>query len=305
MIYTVTLNPAIDREIHINELSFNDVNRVEREKYIAGGKGINVSRILNFFNIENKAIIISGGNRGKRLEKLLKEDKIDYIPIAIEGEIRENISIISGKDKKEIRINEKGPELKSKDLEKLEKIIDMIEENSTVFFSGSSPEGLGNDIYYRLIEKLNKKKIKSILDADTENLRFGIDAKPFIIKPNKEEFERLNKKVYNNQLGLIKDLKEINVDIKILTNAEDNLYIISKNKIYEVETIKTGIRRTLGVGDCFLAVFYIYYDVYNDIIKAIKRAVAASYLYLENRLDKDEIEKLSKKVKVKNLEVKD
>ncbi len=188
MIYTLTLNPAVDREYRVSSLEFDSVSRAIESRLDYGGKGFNVSRLLKGMNVSSTAIGFLGGSTGRLLENGLKSLDIATDFIWIPGETRTNISIVTESHDHYIKINEKGPLVnEAKQQELLDKVASLVKKGDWWVLAGSLPPGVGNDFYSQVVHRINERGARAILDTNGEALRLGCNANPYLVKPNLEE----------------------------------------------------------------------------------------------------------------------
>lgn len=188
MIYTLTLNPAIDRELTIPAMEFDSVLRAVDSRIDLGGKGFNVSRLLIRLNVESVSVGFVGGKAGEILEDGLQSLKIHTDFVHLSGETRTNISIVTQPGGHYIKVNEKGPMVDAvRQTELLEKISGLAKEGDWWILAGSLPPGVPDDFYAQVLSILNDKKAFSILDTIDEPFKLGCLKKPFLVKPNVEE----------------------------------------------------------------------------------------------------------------------
>jgi len=188
MIYTLTLNPAVDRELTVPAMEFDSVLRASESRVDFGGKGFNVSRLLRGLNESSTAVGFLGCNAGELLQKGLQSLGVGTDFVWVSDETRTNVSIVTQAHDHYLKANEKGPlvdEAKQKEL--LEKIDSLAKPGDWWVLAGSLPPGVTNDIYARVIQVLNKHEARAILDTSGESLRLGCAEKPFLVKPNAEE----------------------------------------------------------------------------------------------------------------------
>ena len=188
MIYSLTLNPAVDRELTVPAMEFDSVLRASESRIDYGGKGFNVSRLLKGMNEPSTAVGFLGGNAGELLQKGLQSLGIGTDFVWVTDETRTNVSIVTQSHDHYIKVNEKGPLVnESKQKELLDKIDSLAKEGDWWVLAGSLPPGVTNDIYARVIQVLNKHDARAILDTSGESLKLGCAEKPFLVKPNAEE----------------------------------------------------------------------------------------------------------------------
>jgi 1-phosphofructokinase family hexose kinase len=192
MIYTLTLNPAVDRELTVSAMEFDSVLRASESRVDFGGKGFNVSRLLKGMDEASTAVGFLGGNAGELLQKGLQSLGIGTDFVWVSEETRTNVSIVTQSHDHYIKVNEKGPrvdEVKQKEL--LDKIDSLAKPGDWWVLAGSLPPGIENNFYARIVNVLNKHESHAILDTSGESLKLGCAEKPFLVKPNAEEAQAL------------------------------------------------------------------------------------------------------------------
>jgi 1-phosphofructokinase family hexose kinase len=188
MIYTLTPNPAVDRELTVSAMEFDSVLRATESRIDFGGKGFNVSRLLKGMETSSTAIGFLAGNAGELLQNGLKSLGISTDFVWVPGETRTNVSIVTQSHDHYIKVNEKGPLVDSaKQQELLDKIDSLAKRGEWWVLAGSMPPGVADDFYARVVNVLNKHGAQAVLDTTGESLRIGCSEKPFLVKPNAEE----------------------------------------------------------------------------------------------------------------------
>ncbi len=188
MIYTVTLNPAVDRELIVADMQFDSVLRASESRVDFGGKGFNVSRLLKRMGTASTAIGFVGGRAGQLLQAGLQGLGIDTDFVWVAGETRTNVSIMTQSHEHYIKVNEAGPGIDAAgESELLDKIDDLAKAGDWWVLAGSLPPGVDVNFYGRIIAMLNAHGARAILDTAGDALRLGCGAKPYMVKPNVEE----------------------------------------------------------------------------------------------------------------------
>lgn len=192
MIYTLTLNPAVDRELTVPMMEFDSVLRASEVRVDFGGKGFNVSRLLKGMNQSSIAVGFLGGNAGDLLQKGLQGLGIGTDFVWVSEETRTNVSIVTQSHEHYIKVNEKGPLVdNAKQKELLDKIDSLAKSGDWWVLAGSLPPGIANDFYARIVNVLNKHEAHAVLDTSGESLKLGCAEKPYLVKPNTEEAHAL------------------------------------------------------------------------------------------------------------------
>ena len=192
MIFTVTLNPAVDRELTVDTISFDTVLRALDWQVDCGGKGFNVARMLKSLGISSMALGFAAGKSGEMLADKLKALGIETDFIWVEGETRTNVSIVSAENGQYVKVNEPGPTITETDLGLLaKKIGERVEAGDWWVLAGSLPPGVPPTYYSELITIIQSAGAKVFLDTSDEALRQNCAAKPLLVKPNDEEAHEL------------------------------------------------------------------------------------------------------------------
>ncbi len=189
MIYTITFNPALDYIVRVDDFKLGSVNRTSYEEIYAGGKGINVSIVLNNLGVESKVLGYIAGFTGDEIERKVKEFGCDSDFIKLHnGMSRINVKL---KSSEESEINGQGPEVNNESLEELYKKLDFLKEDDILVLAGSIPKTLPKDIYETIMKRLDGREIKFVVDATGDLLLNVLKYKPFLIKPNHHELSRI------------------------------------------------------------------------------------------------------------------
>lgn len=191
MIVTLTLNPAIDRIINVDRLAFEDRAYINSSGESAGGRGINSSSVIQSFGGETVAVLVSGGDSGKRLEQHLADRGLKTVVVPIHNEIRTNLTI-TDKHGLTVNLNEAGPAISKAELAGVERVVrQTLKHARWLMLCGSIPPGVPAGFYARLIAMARERKVKTLLHADGGPLREGIEMRPTVVTPNQQEAERL------------------------------------------------------------------------------------------------------------------
>jgi 1-phosphofructokinase family hexose kinase len=192
VIYTLTLNPAVDRELTVPKVEFDSVLRASESRVDFGGKGFNVSRLLKGLQTSSTAMGFLGGRAGELLQAGLQSLGIGTDFVWVSGETRTNVTIVTQSHDHYIKVNEKGPPVEPvKQRELLAKIDSLARRGDWWALAGSLPPGVADDFYARIVKVLNQHGSLAILDATGESLRLGCAEGPYLVKPNAEEAHAL------------------------------------------------------------------------------------------------------------------
>lgn len=250
------MNPAVDKTVEIDSLVRGGLNRIERMEYDAGGKGINVSKTICELGGKSFATGFLGGNTGKIISGVLKEKGIDSDFIWVDGETRTNTKIYE-KSGKLTELNEPGPlitEEKIADL--MDKLQGYADRNSLFVLSGSLPDGVPADIYATMICRLHERGAKVLLDADGEAFRFGAEAIPDLLKPNRMELEKYaglkSAAPEEKLLEIAGRLKKRGVNTVVISLGEKGAIFLLENNIIKSPALSVNAHSTVGAGDAMV-----------------------------------------------------
>lgn len=257
MIYTVTLNPAIDKTVVIENFSAGMVNRVTSVREDAGGKGINVSKCLKKLGQDSVAAMILAGDTGRRLEKMLGVLEIPVLPVWAAGENRTNLKIIDSVKKKNTDINEPGPVVTQELLQNLrEALREQVKQGDILVLSGSLPAGVDRSLYEQWTAYFREKGVCVYLDADGEPMRSGMRSLPYLIKPNNDELAALEEKPALSQEEMIAEGKRLlgtGIAEIVISLGGDGALFISADGCWKAEGLDVPVKSTVGAGDSVVA----------------------------------------------------
>lgn len=301
MIYTITFNPALDYIVKMDEFNLGHVNRSNNEFVYAGGKGINVSIVLNNLEVKSKALGFIAGFTGDEIERRVREFGCDTDFIKLkEGMSRINVKI---KADVESEINGGGPEISAEALEELYGKLDTLKSGDILVLAGSIPKTMPTDVYERIMERLQEKGVKFIVDTTGESLLKVLKYNPFLIKPNHHELGELFGVKLNNKeevIGYAKKLKDMGAQNVIISMAGDGAVLINSNGDVTTNNVPKGVvKNSVGAGDSMVAGFIAGYLNSGKIEEGFKLGVAtgSASAFSEGLATKDYVYELLEQVK--------
>jgi 1-phosphofructokinase len=304
MIYTCTLNPAVDYKIKIDQFVEGKLNRIEEAEFSAGGKGINVSIVLNNLETKNIATGFLGGFPGIYIKEYLEEKyQLNMNFIEIKEPTRINVKL--KQIKSETEINHQGPNVEEHDFNALLSLINSLKQDDILICGGSSCKGIHNS-YQKIALLCNEKRIKFVMDTPGIYLSQFISFSPFLIKPNNHELEEYFKvkiKTINDTIYYGKKLIEQGAQNVIISLGAKGSVFINKDVIYRSNMIKGLVTNTVGAGDSMVAGFMHQYLKTNDYKKAYEYAIASGTATAFNKglANLESINKYIDKVRVKEI----
>ena len=303
MIYTVTLNPSIDFIVRLDHLELGSVNRMTSDDKFAGGKGINVSRILQRLDVDNTATGFIGGFTGRFVEDGLTAEGIKTNFVQVSEDTRINVKIKAGE---ETEINGAGPKISDEKLEELKAILAGLSSDDTVVFAGSAPSSLGNQVYNTLIPIAKKAGAEVVCDFEGHTLLDSLNYQPLLVKPNNHELAD----IFGVELNGLEDIEKYAREILakgaknvIISMAGDGALLVTPEAAYFAKPIKGTVKNSVGAGDSMVAGFTGEYVKSGDPIEALKWGVAcgtattfsddlATAEFIKETYQKVEVEKL-------------
>lgn len=259
MITTVTLNPAIDRTIVVEKFEFGAVNRVVSVREDMGGKGINVARILTALGSEATAVGFIGSANLSHVQTLLGRDAIPTDFVRVNAATRLNTKLITRDTRTTTDINEAGFEVSQSNLDALKEKIKLYASSSSfVVFSGSVPRGLPIDVYRDLIRQVTPLS-KPVLDADGELLMAGLQAHPYLIKPNIHELENALGRPLQSHVEIVSAartlISQYGITYVLVSMGGNGSILVSPSAALFAAPVMVAVRGTVGAGDSMLAGF--------------------------------------------------
>lgn len=282
MIYTVTFNPAVDYVVHTDEISIGSVNRAKDEKIYFGGKGINVSMVLSELGVKSKALGFVAGFTGDAIEKGVAEKGIETDFVHLDnGFSRINVKMKSESKAEscaETELNGQGPKIDGKALDKLFEKLDKLSSGDTIILAGSIPDSMPADIYEKILERLQNKNVKAVVDATKDLLMNVLKYKPFLIKPNNHELGEMfgvTLKTNAEIAEYAQKLKEMGARNVLVSMAGDGALLLDENgKTHVCGVCKGTVKNSVGAGDSMVAGF-IAGSENGDYEYALKLGTAA------------------------------
>ena len=257
MIFTVTLNPAVDRELTVDTISFDTVLRALDWQVDCGGKGFNVARMLKSLGISSMALGFAAGKSGEMLAEKLKALGIETDFIWVEGETRTNVSIVSAENGQYVKVNEPGPTITETDLGLLaKKIGERVVAGDWWVLAGSLPPGVPPTYYSELITIIQSAGAKVFLDTSDEALRQNCAAKPLLVKPNDEEAHELT----GLPVGTKEEIAAVGTAISamgpanvIISLGKKGAVLVNDGQAWLAASPKIEAANPIGAGDSMVA----------------------------------------------------
>lgn len=277
MILTVTLNPAVDKTCELGRMIPGEVNRMRKAFSVAGGKGINVTKVLRQFHLPVAAMGFLGGYSGRMIEDEMIKEGVECHFTRIKKNTRTSTNILSD-DGYVTEFLEPGPDISEKELANFRKELEYcLEQCDIVVLSGSLPGNVPQELYAQLVERCRAEYKKVILDASGIPFKLGVAAKPYLIKPNRKELEFLVGRKLPDRASIEKEAKELvagGISKVLVSMGNDGLLYVDKNTVLYEPAKEVEIVNTVGCGDCVVASFAMSELAGEDAEIAVKKASA-------------------------------
>lgn len=280
MIITVTMNPAIDKTVDVDCMERGGLNRIGHSEMDVGGKGINVSRTVKALGGNTLATGFIGGKTGEMIEGVLKEWGIPTDFIKVEGENRTNLKVVE-KQGSVTEFNESGPVVTETQVDAMLRKLEGYAKEDTLFvLSGSIPRGVNPDIYRVIIRRVHEKGAKVLMDADGELFIQALEARPDMMKPNREELEaycQLDHPASVSELvSMGKQLLGRGFGMIAISLGAMGALFLAGDRVVKCPGLKVKTHSTVGAGDAMVAALAYSWDMKLGIDETIRLAMAAS-----------------------------
>lgn len=298
MIYTVTFNPSIDYIVTVNEFKLGLVNRTSEELMFPGGKGINVSMVLSNLGFENTAFGFLAGFTGKSVQDMLEDNGVnaDFIHVE-EGITRINVKI---RAQEESEINGMGPAIKKEDIDALYAKLDKLQDGDILVLAGSIPSVMPETMYSDIMEHLQEKDVKIVVDATKDLLLNVLKYKPFFVKPNNHELGEIygvELKSREDVVPYAKKMQEEGARNVLVSMAGEGAVLVAEDgQVYMSSSPKGTVKNSVGAGDSMVAGFIAGYLETGDYKEAFRKGLltGSASAFSDNLATKEEVEELGK-----------
>lgn len=275
MIYTLTLNPSVDYIVEVEDFQLGSLNRTMNETKFPGGKGINVSRVLNEFGIKSRALGFNGGFTGTYIDDYLRHDEIETDFVKVNEDSRINIKLKNGQ---ETEINAKGPKITNMDFSLLKEKIHPLTNGDMLVLAGSIPSSLPETAYEELVKICRENEAEFVVDAEGDLLKKVLPYHPFLIKPNHHELSELFSTSISSceeTIPFAKKLIEMGAQNVIVSLAGDGAVFVNRNMALIADVPKGKVKNSVGAGDSMVAGFLAEFQKTENFTEAFRFSVAS------------------------------
>ncbi len=296
MICTVTFNPSLDYIVRVDDMRLGVINRTTYEQVLPGGKGINVSIVLGNLGHESRALGFLAGFTGAEIARRVREAGVnaDFIEVA-EGMSRINAKI---KSNEETELNGRGPLITEADIEQLYARLDVLSQDDTLVISGSVPSTLPGDMYERIMERLDGRGVRIVVDAERELLTRVLPYRPFLVKPNNIELGDIYGVKLETRADVIPYAKRMQQagarNVLVSMAGEGGVLVAESGEVFDSPAAKGEVVNSVGAGDSSVAGFLAGLAETGSYETAFRMALAAgsASAFSDHLATRSEVEEL-------------
>ncbi|MEK0396350.1 1-phosphofructokinase [Lactobacillus delbrueckii] len=300
MIYTVTVNPALDYVLQLPEVKEGETNRSSDTQFLAGGKGINVSQILNQLGVDNTAWGFVGGFTGEELIRQLNVKKISSDFVRISDDTRVNVKIHA---QEETEINAAGPDITDQEVVAFKSRLDDLEAGDVVVLSGSLAPSLPTDFYESLLPLIREKGAEFVVDTTGEALLRTLKFNPLVIKPNHHELADLFDTSFSSTADMLeaaKKLQKLGAQNVMISMAGEGAYLVTADHVYHANAATGTAVNSVGAGDSMIAGFVGTWFEKHDAAEGLRvgSACGGATAFTEDIAIKSQIDAVLPQIKI-------
>ncbi|MCO7125504.1 1-phosphofructokinase [Sporolactobacillus shoreicorticis] len=303
MIYTCTLNPAIDYFLQVDNFRAGELNHVKADRKMPGGKGINVSRVLKHLGQNSKCLGFIGGFTGEFIKGKLAEEGIEADFVPVDGDTRINVKL---KSDTETEINGVAPQITDEQLNALFAKLKKLTADDILVLSGSAPATLPVTIYKDMMDHVSVSGAKVVVDTSGKAFREIVEAKPFLVKPNHHELGEyfgVTIENFDEVKTYGKKLVEKGIDHVIISMGGKGAIYIDKDQYLYAPPAKGELKNSVGAGDSLVGGFLSEYAVSGDFKKAFQKGAASgsATAFSVDLCTKEKVEELLPQIKISTI----
>ncbi|MDM7466386.1 1-phosphofructokinase [Staphylococcus warneri] len=304
MIYTVTFNPSIDYVMFVDDFKIDGLNRAQDTNKFAGGKGINVSRVLKTLGVDSTALGFAGGFPGDFIAQTLKDSDIHTDFVQVDEDTRINVKLKTGQ---ETEVNAQGPNVTDAQFQSLLNQIKETTDNDTVIVAGSVPKSIPSDAYAQIAKITKQTGAQLVVDAEKDLVESMLEYQPLFIKPNKDELEVMFNTSVKSDEDVIKYAKQIldkGAQSVIVSLGGDGAIYVDRQQSIKAVNPKGKVINTVGSGDSTVAGMVAGLATGLSVQDAFKQAVASgtATAFDADLATKDAIENIKSQVTISVLD---
>ena len=280
MITSISLNPSIDRTMTVESFTPGGLNRVVASSDVAAGKGINVALTVSALGLDSECIGYMYRDSASLFEKRLMVNSTAYDFIWCEGTARTNIKVFDRSQGVVTELNESGRTVEPEQLERMVELMTRHAENSDfLVLTGSLPPGCPDDFYRTLIHAVDGLGCRCVLDADGDRLEYGLEARPFMIKPNRYELEMMT----GSHLESVQEIRDaarqyidMGVEVVAVSLGAEGALILEGDEALYAPRLNIEVKSTVGAGDSMVAGLVAGFMAENELEDTFRMGMACA-----------------------------
>lgn len=303
MIYTITVNPSIDYVVQLPHMQLGSVNRLAHTAKLPGGKGINVSQILNDLDQPNQALGFIGGFTGTFISDALKAKGLDCHFTKIADDTRINVKIHADE---ETELNGAGPDITANEIDRFYAELAHLTPDDVVVMSGSLAPSLPDSFYYDIIQKVQAAGANFVIDTTGEALKKTLPSHPLVVKPNNHELADYYHTTFNSQADIIAAGQRMlaeGAQHVLISMAGDGGLLITKDAVYFSAAPKGHVINSVGAGDSMIGGFVGTFAKTHDAVESFRYGLAcgSATAFSEDIATRAKIDEILPQIKIVNL----
>lgn len=277
MIYTITANPSIDYVLQLNALTPGEVNRTTSDVKLPGGKGINVSRILNELQLDSTALGFVGGATGSMFENLLKQHQLKTSFTQVANDTRINVKINATEQNEETEINGTGPEISDSEKQSFIDQLKTVGNGDVIIMSGSLPKKVEETFYLDIAKMIQAQGADFVIDTTGQALLDTLPLHPLVVKPNNHELADLFNTTFKSEQDIVDNARKLlaqGAKHVLVSMAGDGALLVTSDHVYKANAPKGTVVNSVGAGDSMIAGFVGTFMKTKDAIESFHEGAA-------------------------------
>lgn len=305
MIYTITANPSIDYVLQLKQLTVGVVNRTQADFKLPGGKGINVSRILQKLAIDSTAWGFVGGETGQMFTHMLQQHHLNTDFVTVSGDTRINVKVKA--EDEETEINGQGPAISAVEKAALLDKVSQINAQDVVIMSGSLPLQLDNQFYLEIAQLVKQLGAQFVIDTTGKALLDTLSLHPLVIKPNHHELAELFQTTFTDTKQIIAAAQELltqGAQNVLVSMAGAGALLVTQEHAYQCNAPKEPVKNSVGAGDSMIAGFVGTWMQNQDPVASLRQGAAcgSATAFSEDLAQKAKIQEVYQKIKITQIQ---
>ncbi|AKP66499.1 1-phosphofructokinase [Companilactobacillus ginsenosidimutans] len=306
MIYTITANPSIDYVLQVDTLATGKVNRTTTDVKLPGGKGINVSRILNELQLDSTALGFVGGATGSMFENLLKQHNLKTSFTKVTNDTRINVKINATKQNEETEINGTGPEISAEEKQSFLNQLKSVGNGDVVIMAGSLPQQVETTFYLDIAKVIKDQGADFVIDTTGQALLDTLPLNPLVVKPNNHELADLFNVTFNSEQDIVDNARKLldqGAKHALVSMAGDGALLVTKDHVYKANAPKGQVINSVGAGDSMIAGFVGTFMKTKDPIESFHEGAAcgSATAFSQDIAVKNKIDDVYKNISISQL----